>query len=159
MKLNFFVIFLLMFEIQMIKSQDTCPYGMIKTYLDETTASEEGSARNYVPAINFYEGNGALWYKRKVLIEPRFEVHLKVNIKAVDVIENIKEQILEGFTIVISKNKNKISTDENDKMGYYGFTKSYIIEFDFNKNMNDPDENSFSFRYCDTECPNNDDKA
>ena len=60
MKLNFFVIFLWMLLIQAIRIQDNCPYRMIKKYLNETTASEEGSARNYVPAINFYEGNGAL---------------------------------------------------------------------------------------------------
>ena len=70
---------------------------------------EEGSARNYVPALNFYQGNGALWYRRRVLIEPRFEVHLKVSLQHVEVIESSKEQTLEGFTIVISKDKNKLS--------------------------------------------------
>ena len=158
-KLSFLVIFLWMFAIQAINSDDTCPYGMRKTYLDETTASEEGSARNYVPAINFYEGNGALWYRRKVLIEPRFEVHLKASMKAVNVLENSKEQILEGFTIVISKNKNKISTAANEQMGYYGFTKSYVAEFDFNKNTHDPDDSSYSFRYCDNDCSYDDDKS
>ena len=142
-----------------IHTQDSCPTGMRKTYLDETTATDEGSARNYVPSLNFYEGNGALWYRRKVLIEPRFEVHLKVGIKRIDIIESNKEQSLEGFTIVISKNKNKLSSSSNNYIGYNGFTKSYIIEFDFNKNLHDPDDNSFSFRYCDSECTNDDDNA
>ena len=155
-KLSFLVLFLWMIVIQAIYTDDTCPNGMRKTYLDETTASEEGAARNYVPAINFYEGAGALWYRRKVLIEPRFEVHLKAGIEAIDIIENSAEQSLEGFTIVISKNKNKLTTSTSDYIGYYGFTKSYIIEFDFNKNRNDPDDSSFSFKYCDSECSNDD---
>ena len=149
-----------MLLIQMIYTEDTCPNGMRRTYLDETTASEEGAARNYVPALNFYEGNGALWYRRKVLIEPRFEVHLKASIEPVDIIENSNERNLQGFTIVISKNKNKLSLDgPSDYLGYYGFTKSYIIEFDFNKNRNDPDDSSYSFRYCDSECSNDDANA
>jgi len=148
-----------MFVIQAINCDDTCPYGMRKTYLDETTASDEGSARNYVPALNFYEGNGALWYRKKVLIEPRFEVHFKANLKAVDVIENSKEQYLEGFTIVISKFKNKISTAANENMGYSGLTKSYVAEFDFNKNIHDPDDSSYSFRYCDNDCSYDDGNA
>ena len=157
--ISFIALFLLIFIIQTIHTQDSCPNGMRKTYLDETTATDEGSARNYVPALNFYEGNGALWYRRKVLIEPRFEVHLKAGIKAIDIIENSKEQNLEGFTIVISKNKNKLSSASNNYIGYNGFTKSYIIEFDFNKNLHDPDDSSFSFRYCDSECTNDDDNA
>ena len=155
-KVGFLVLFLWMLIIQSIKADDTCPNGMRKTYLDETTASEEGSARNYVPAINFYQGAGALWYRRKVLIEPRFEVHLKASIEPIDLIESSSEQNLDGFTIVISKNKNKLTTGTSDYLGYYGFTKSYIIEFDFNRNRNDPDDSSFSFRYCDSECSNDD---
>ena len=158
-EISLLTLILWMFIIQIIHTQDSCPTGMRKTYLDETTATDEGSARNYVPALNFYEGNGALWYRRKVLIEPRFEVHLKAGIKAVDIIENSKEQNLEGFTIVISKNKNKLSSASNNYIGYNGFTKSYIIEFDFNKHLHDPDDSSFSFRYCDSECTNDDDNA
>ena len=159
LKISLVALFLWMLIIQSIQTQDSCPNGMRKTYLDETTATDEGSARNYVPALNFYEGNGALWYRRKVLIEPRFEVHLKAGIKAIDIIETSKEQNLEGFTIVISKNKNKLISTSNNYIGYNGFKKSYIIEFDFNKNLHDPDDSSYSFRYCDSECINDDDSA
>ena len=114
LKISLVALFLWMLIIQSIQTQDSCPNGMRKTYLDETTATDEGSARNYVPALNFYEGNGALWYRRKVLIEPRFEVHLKAGIKAIDIIETSKEQNLEGFTIVISKNKNKLISTSNN---------------------------------------------
>ena len=158
-KSSFLIFLLCILFIQTFCAEDTCPEGMRRTYLDETTASDEGSARNYVPAINFYEGDGALWYRRKVLIEPRFEVHLKASIGKADIIESNKEQGLEGFTIVISKLKNKLTQGASDYLGYYGFTKSYIIEFDFNKNRNDPDDSSFSFRYCDTECSNDDANA
>jgi len=44
-------------------------------------------------------------------------------------------------------------------MGYYGFIKSYIVEFDFNKNNKDPDDSSYSFRFCDNDCSNDDTKA
>ena len=158
-KISFLVLFLWMFIIHSIYADDTCQSGMRKMYLDETTAYEEGSARNYVPALNFYQGNGALWYRRRVLIEPRFEVHLKASLQHVEVIESSKEQTLEGFTIVISKDKNKLSTASGDYLGYYGFTKSYVIEFDFNKNNHDPDDSSYSFRFCDSDCSNDDDKA
>ena len=67
-KFSFLVLFLWMLFFQSIHADDNCPDGMRKTYLDETTALDEGAARNYVPAINFYQGNGALWYRRKVLI-------------------------------------------------------------------------------------------
>ena len=157
--ISFLVLFLWMFVIQTIYADDTCQSGMRKMYLDETTAYDEGSARNYVPAINFYEGSGALWYRRRVLIEPRFEVHLKAALQKAEVIESAKEQTLEGFTIVISGNKNRLSTASSDYMGYYGFTKSYIIEFDFNKGNHDPDDSSYSFRFCDNDCSNDDSKA
>ena len=157
--ISFLVLFLWMFIIQSIYADDTCQSGMRKMYLDETTAYDEGSARNYVPAINFYEGAGALWYRRRLLIEPRFEVHLKAAIKKAEIIESSKEQTLEGFTIVISGNKNRLSTASSDYIGYYGFTKSYIIEFDFNKGTQDPDDSSYSFRFCDTTCSNDDSKA
>ena len=159
LKFSFLVLFLWMLFFQSIHADDNCPDGMRKTYLDETTALDEGAARNYVPAINFYQGNGALWYRRKVLIEPRFEVHLKASIGGIDYIESNREYTLEGFTIVISKNKNKLSEGTGDYIGYFGFTKSYIIEFDFEKSLNDPDSNSFSFRYCDSDCSNDDAKA
>ena len=138
--ISFLVLFLWMFVIQTIYADDTCQSGMRKMYLDESTASGEGSARNYVPAINFYEGSGALWFRRRVLVEPRFEVHLKAALQKAEIIESSKEQTLEGFTIVISGNKNKLSTASSDYMGYYGFTKSYIIEFDFNKGNKDADD-------------------
>ena len=159
MKKIFVALLICMIVIQTFSAEDTCPNGMRRTYLDETTASEEGSARNYVPALNFYEGSGALWFRRKVLIEPRFEVHLKASIGSVNIIESSDERKLEGFTIVISKFKNKLSAGSSDYIGYYGFTKSYIIEFDFNKNRNDPDDSSYSFRYCDTTCSNDDANA
>ena len=156
---SFLVLLLWMFIIQSIYADDTCQSGMRKMYLDETTAYEEGTARNYVPAINFYEGSGALWFRRRVLIEPRFEVHLKAAIQKAEVIESSTEQTLEGFTIVISGNKNRLSTASSDYMGYYGFTKSYIIEFDFNKGNHDPDDSSYSFRFCDSTCSNDDSSA
>ena len=89
-----------MFFIQEIYTDETCNSGMRKMYLNETTAYHEGSARNYVPAINSYEGNGALWFRRRVLIEPRFEVHLKAAIQKVEVIESEKDQILEDLQLL-----------------------------------------------------------
>ena len=63
-RFSFLALLLWMVVIQSTMTQDTCPSGMRKTYLDETSASEEGAARNYVPALLFHEGNGALWYRR-----------------------------------------------------------------------------------------------
>jgi hypothetical protein len=77
---------------------------MRKANLNETIALDEGSPRNYIPAINFYQGNVSLWYRSKLLIELRFEDHLKAGIEGIDCLESNKEYTLEGFTIVISKN-------------------------------------------------------
>ena len=118
-KFSFLALFLWILIFQFISTEDMCPNGMRKTYLDETTALDEGAARNYVPAINFYEGNGALWYRRKVLIEPRFEVHLKASIEGADYLESNREVALEGFTIVISKNKNRLAEGTADYIGYF----------------------------------------
>ena len=158
-KLSFLALFLWILIFQMISTEDMCPNGMRKTYLDDSTALDEGAARNYVPAINFYEGNGALWYRRKVLIEPRFEVHLKASIEGSDFLESNREVALEGFTIVISKNKNRLAEGTADYIGYFGFTKSYVIEFDFDRSLSDPDSSSYSFKYCDSDCSNDDSKA
>ena len=152
-KFNF--LFYILF-IQSIYTNDNCPSGMRKTYLDETTSFDDGAGRNYVPAINFHEGIGALWYKRKILIEPRFEVHLKASIEGIDLLESNKEYTLEGFTIVISKNKNKLREGTGNYTGYFGFIKNYIIKFDFNQSLNNSDSNNYSLIYCDSDCSNND---
>ena len=58
---------------------ETCPVGMRKIYLDETNMNPIYGARLIPLSIAYYEAlGGALWYKSKILIEPRFEVHLKV---------------------------------------------------------------------------------
>ena len=145
---------------QNIYTDDTCQSGMRKMSLDETIAYDEGSARNYFLAINFYEGSGALWYRRRVLIEQRFEVHLKAVLQKAEVIESSKEQTLEGFTIVISGNKNRLSTAASAYIGYFGFTKSYIIEFEFNKGNHEADDSKHLFiQICDNDCTNDDSKA
>ena len=151
--ISFLVLFVWMIFIQKIYGNETCGEGMRKMYLNETTSYNEGTATNVVPAIITFVGDGALWYKRRVLIEPRFEVYLKAAIKSTNV------TALKGFTIVISGNKNTLQLGPSDYMGYYGFTKSYIIEFDFNKGNHDPDDSSFSFRFCDKDCSNDDSHA
>ena len=159
MKTKFIALLVLLALCSFAMAADTCPTGMRKLYLDEESALPYGVARNEIPAVTFYEGNGALWYNRRVLVEPRFEVHLKAGIDPVDVIEDTDEQILEGFTIVISSQNNKVGSGTGEYIGYSGFTKSFIAEFDFNKNTNDVDTSSYSFKYCDSSCTNDDSKA
>ena len=65
-----------------------------------------------------------------------------------------------SFTIVISGYKNTISgyvsrsqhTSVFDDIGYNNYVNSLIIEFDFQKDKNDPDDSSFSVRFCDKSC-------
>ena len=159
MKTKFYALLVLLALCSFAMAADTCPTGMRKLYLDEESALPYGVARNEIPAITFYEGNGALWYNRRVLVEPRFEVHLKASIDPVDVLEDTDEQIIEGFTIVISSQNNKVGSGTGEYIGYSGFTKSFIVEFDFNKNTNDVDTSSYSFKYCDSACTNDDSKA
>ena len=142
-----------------ITAADTCPSGMRKYFLDDQSSLAFGAARIEIPAVTFCEGNGALWYDRKVLIEPRFEIHLKVSLNKVNIIESTDEQILEGFTMVISGLNNKVGSGTPENIGYSGFSKSYIMEFDFNQNSFDPDSNSYSFKYCASSCTGDDGKA
>ena len=144
---------------------DTCPSGMRKTYVDDLNMNSYGSARRWLAATCFFQFPGSLFFSRKVLIEPRFEVHYKTAIDAVEIVENSGEQKIYGFTIVISGYKNTISglearsvaggTSSSIKfqdIGYNNFVNALIIEFDFNPDDYDPGDSSFSIRYCGTSC-------
>ena len=161
----FFVLFVVIF------AADRCPAGMRKTYIDDTNTIAHGSGYSPYGAICFYDDPGSLFLNRRILIEPRFEVHLKTTINPVKVIENAREQRLYGFTIVISgSSNNTISGMSNrafkegenldlkiyDDIGYNNFVNSLIVEFDFFKDRNDPDSSSYSIRYCSRSCNSND---
>ena len=153
-KICFLFLLLTMVIIKAIRAENSCEIGMREMYLNQTTATGEGSAKNYIPSINFYEGKGSLWYMRKILIEPRFEIHLKANLKFSEITEKREEQVSEGLAIIISK--NKIRSISDNYLLYYGLSKSYIIEFIFNKNQEKPEEIYYSLKYCDLECSNDD---
>ena len=157
------LIFLSLFAINLAQT-DSCPAGMRKTYVDDYNMNQYGAARRYMAAISFFQWPGSLFFSRKVLIEPRFEVHLKASTQYIDIIESENERKIYGFTIVISGYKNTISGYVSRKgktyvytdIGYNNFVNSLVIEFDFEKNDYDPDSNSFSLRFCDTSCNSND---
>jgi hypothetical protein len=65
---------------------------MRKTYVDDTNMISYGSARRWLAAVCFFQFPGSLFFERKVLIEPRFEVHLKAAVDAIDVVESSGEQ-------------------------------------------------------------------
>ena len=150
-------------------AEDSCPSGMRKTYMDDLNMNEYGSARGWLGAVCFFQFPGSLFFNRQVLIEPRFEVHLKSAVNAIDVVESSGEQKIYGYTIVISGYNNTISGFEERSVsssssslsftdiGYNNFINSLIIKFDFVQDLHDPAENSFSIRYCDTYC-NSDEK-
>ena len=163
---------LLLCFIRSKEKDDSCPNGMRKTYVDDISMNQYGSGRAFMAAACFFQYPGSLFFKRKVLIEPRFEVHLKAFTDYIEIIEKEKEQKIYGFTIVISGYKNTISGlegrsfsgDESDNyifedIGYNNFVNSLIIEFDFEKNSYDPDSDSFSIRYCQSSCSISDYKA
>ena len=176
MKTRIINIFLIIFSLLLASidsAQDSCPAGMRKTYVDDTNMNQYGSARKWLAAISFYQFAGSLFFQRRVLIEPRFEVHLKVAMDAVTVIENPGEQKVYGFTIVISGNKNTISHSDSynfygqekhstrayKDLGYNNYVNALIIEFDFVQDVHDPGPNSFSIRYCGTTCHSYDNTA
>ena len=170
---NCFLLLTLLFVLfATFEAADTCPSGMRKLYIDDTNTDAYGSGYSPYGAICFYDDPGSLFLKRKILIEPRFEVHLKVSINPVDVIENAREKRIYGFTIVISSNNNTISGMSNriyklnedldqkiySDIGYNNFRNSLIVEFDFFKDSNDPDTSSYSLRFCTNTC-NSDDNS
>ena len=170
MKARNLFIFLIIFSLLIastISVEDSCPSEMRKTYVDDLNMVSYGSARKWLASVCFFQLPGSLYFQRKVLIEPRFEVHLKASSRAVDFVENSDEQKLYGFTIVISGYKNTISgmnsriisgspvspsSLQYNDIGYNNFINALIIEFDFVKDTNDPDDNSFSMRYCSSTC-------
>ena len=168
-------IFLIIFSLLItsaISAQDSCPLGMRKTYVDDKNMVSYGSARKWLAAVCFFQYPGSLFFQRKVLIEPRFEVHLKAAVDAVKVVENSGEQKIYGYTIVISGAKNTISgykgrnvkgqnpsTLKFTDIGYNNFVNALIIEFDFVQDYYDPGANSFSIRYCGTTCSSYDNQA
>ena len=155
------------------QAEDMCPSGMRKLYVDDTSMTQYGAARAFLAAVAFFQFPGSLFFKRKVLIEPRFEVHLKASTDYIDIIEKAREQKIYGFTIVISGYKNTISGLEArsyvgqesydnyvfEDIGYNNFVNSLIIEFDFEKNTYDPDSDSFSVRYCEKSCETSSDNT
>ena len=139
---------------------------MRKTYVDDLNMIEQGSARKWSASVCFYNRPGSLYFNRRVLIEPRFEIHLKASYDAIKRVENYGEQKLYGFTMYISGNQNYVNSLGHldfqgapgmyskiyDDVGYNNFRNALIIEFDFEKDYNDPAANSFSIRYCDKSC-------
>ena len=168
--LRFLFLLTLLFS-STISNDDACPSGMRKTYVDDLNMDEYGSARRWLGAVCFFQFPGSLFFSRQVLIEPRFEVHLKSAVDAIDIVESSGEQKIYGYTIVISGYKNTLSGLDSrtvsssssslsfNDIGYNNFVNSLVIEFDFVKDNNDPDENSFSIRYCDTSCYSDDTNA
>ena len=160
------LIFLSLFLTSFIQADDSCPSGMRKTYVDDTNMLSYGSARKWLAAVCFFQFPGSLFYNRKMLIEPRFEIHLKASVDAIDIVENSGEQKIYGFTMVISGYKNTISGLEGrtvsgggtsssltfTDIGYNNFVNALIVEFDFVQDYYDPDSSSYSIRYCDTYC-------
>ena len=157
------LIFLSIFAINYSQT-DSCPSGMRKTYVDDYNMDQFGAARKVYAALSYFQFPGSLFFSRKVLIEPRFEVHLKAIADPIDIIEKQRENKLYGYTIVISGYRNTISGFEArsysgdvdtfvfEDIGYNNFVNSLIIEFDFEKDTYDPDSSSFSVRYCGTSC-------
>ena len=139
----FILVFFSLFLSSFIHAEETCPAGMRKTYVEHTNMNQYGSARKWLPSVCFFQFPGSLFFSRKVLIEPRFEVHLKAAVDAIIPVENVGEQKIYGFTMVVSGYKNTISGLQGRSVtgnpydlkftdiGYNGFTNALIIEFDF----------------------------
>ena len=76
-----------------------CPAGMVQTYVDHRNTNVFSGATSVpISIVAFQHGGGAVWLKRKIKIEPRFEIHLKVSINEV-INKNSK---FSGFAISLS---------------------------------------------------------
>ena len=143
----FILVFFSLFLSSFIHAEETCPAGMRKTYVEHTNMNQYGSARKWLPSVCFFQFPGSLFFSRKVLIEPRFEVHLKAAVDAIIPVENKGEQKVYGFTMVISRDKNTVTSYEHFAVnghlydtqivdiGYNNFRNALIIEFDFENQL------------------------
>ena len=165
------LVFFYLFLSSFIQADEGCPAGMRKTYVDGENMDQQGTGRRATGSLAYWSEPGALHFNRKVLIEPRFEIHLKAVYDAIIPVENKGEQKVYGFTMVISRDKNTVTSYEHFAVnghlydtqivdiGYNNFRNALIIEFDFEKDKNDPDYSSFSIRYCGSSCNSDDSNA
>ena len=139
------LVFFYLFLSSFIQADEGCPAGMRKTYVDDGNMDQHGTGRRATGSLCYWGEPGSLYFSRKVLIEPRFEIHLKAVYDAIIPVENSGEQKVYGFTMVISRDKNIVTSYENfqvnghlyntqiDDIGYNNFRNALIIEFDFEK--------------------------
>ena len=165
------LVFFYLFLSSFIQADEGCPAGMRKTYVDGENMDQQGTGRRATGSLAYWSEPGALHFNRKVLIEPRFEIHLKAVYDAIIPVENKGEQKVYGFTMVISRDKNTVTSYEHFAVnghlydtqivdiGYNNFRNALIIEFDFEKDKNDPDYSSYSIRYCGSSCNSDDSNA
>jgi hypothetical protein len=107
-----------------------------------------GTATQYPLSIASREGEGALWFTRKVLISPRFEIRARVEI-GTGGCRDRGSWAMDGFTVIISKSVNYLSSG-GGFLGYYNIYDAIVTEVDLwhNSNFNDISYNSMSIHSC-----------
>ena len=107
-KLSFSILLSLLLCLPTVYSE-TCSSGMRKTFLDNTNTNIIGAARRIPLSIAYYEAaGGAVWFNRRILVEPRFEVHLKVTLTELTKDQDDWQHIIDGWAIVIPTTANKL---------------------------------------------------
>ena len=145
--LLFSILISLLLSLSTVHSE-TCSSGMRKTYLDNTNTNIIGAARRIPLSIAYYEARGgAVWFNRRILVEPRFEVHLKVSVTDLTKDQDDWQHIIDGWSIVISTTSNKLGYPYG-AIGYQDFTNSYVVETDLFQNAGDFSCNTLSIHKC-----------
>jgi hypothetical protein len=99
-------------------------------------------------AISWYEGEGGLWFNRKVLVHPRFELGLRVEINEYGCYDPDSDA-LDGWTIILSKTNNYLY-GPGGSIGYQGIYDALVTEVDlyYNQEHGDLSGNTISVHKC-----------
>lgn len=99
-----------------------------------------------VMAISFKEGAGALWWRKKLRLTPRFELRMKIKIPNHGCYDGPSYSI-DGFALILSKTNNYLGYSNNDK-GYGGIFNALVTEIDLNANPGEISSNFVNLREC-----------
>lgn len=93
---------------------------------------------------------GAIWFKKEVILGPRFEIRLKVHIGK-EGCNDPESNRIDGFAIILSKQDNYLGVQRvPGGLGYHNIYNAVISEVDLNQDETNSDisANSMSIHNC-----------
>jgi len=121
--------------------------NFIETYIQPSDLSAFGSGQTSKPVIAARDVEGAIWYRRPVILSPRFELHFTVYLESACF--NIWAWANDGFVVTLSKTTNYLRGG-GGLLGYHNIYDALVGEFDFWRNYQEGDigDDTMSIHQC-----------